>query len=81
MPYVDLFSKYYSFDKLPQDNKYYSLKKDNYEKANQAYDNNCIELQSFPIRALIQTTDFFFFFYIMSQLHSQLVKHTLRSLK
>jgi len=56
MKYTDIF-KYYSFDKLNPQNKYFEIKKDNYEKVRKAYFNDYSFLDCYPIRATIQTTE------------------------
>lgn len=81
MSCIDVFKKYYAFDKLPQDNKYYDLKRSNYESMKLAYEQNDILLKSFPIRATIQTTDFCNLNCIMCQIHSQRDRHKLQSMK
>jgi len=81
MSFVDVFSKYYAFDKLPQSNKYYSLKKENYQLAKKLYLNGDIEVKAFPIRTTIQTTDLCNLNCIMCQIHSQREKHKLQFMK
>jgi len=81
MQYVDVFSKYYAFDKLPQGNKYYPFKKDNYERVKEQFRNGNIELCTFPIRATVQTTDFCNLNCIMCQIHSQRQNRKLQSMK
>jgi len=81
MQYIDVFSKYYAFDKLPKNNKYYSLKKENYLLAKELYLNGDVEAKAFPIRATVQTTDFCNLKCIMCQIHSQREKHKLQFMK
>jgi radical SAM protein with 4Fe4S-binding SPASM domain len=81
MSYIDIFEKYYSFAKLPTDNKFYLLKKENYELVKKLYTENATELPTFPLRATIQTTDFCNLNCIMCQIHSQRDKHKLQSMK
>jgi radical SAM protein with 4Fe4S-binding SPASM domain len=56
MKYIDIF-KYYSFDKLDRKNKYFEIKKDNYERVRNAYFQDFSVLDCYPIRATIQTTE------------------------
>ena len=81
MQCVDVFGKYYSFGRLPQDNQYYQIKKDNYRQAMLSYNANCQELRSYPVRATIQTTDFCSLNCIMCQIHSRKENHKLQSMK
>ena len=81
MQYVDVFGKYYSFDKLPQDNKYYPLKKDNYERVKLSYRSGDVDPQTFPIRAALQTTEYCNLNCVMCQIHSQRQRRELRSMK
>jgi radical SAM protein with 4Fe4S-binding SPASM domain len=81
MSYIDVFEKYYSFAKLPTANKFYNLKKENYELVKKLYAENATELPTFPLRATIQTTDFCNLNCIMCQIHSQRDKHKLQSMK
>jgi len=81
MPYVDVFGKYYSFDKLPQDNKYYPLKKDNYERVKESYRAGDVEPPTFPIRAVLQTTEYCNLNCIMCRIHSKKHGGKLRYMK
>lgn len=81
MSCIDVFEKYYSFAKLPTDNKFYNLKKENYELVKKLYTENATELPTYPLRATIQTTDFCNLNCIMCQIHSQRDKHKLQSMK
>ena len=80
MGYIDVFSKYYAFSKSPKDNKYYELKKANYDRAVDAFRNNETEFGCKPFRATLQTTDFCNLNCIMCQIHSQRDKHRLQKM-
>jgi len=81
MRYVDVFGKYYSFDKLSRDNKYYSVKRDNYERVKESYRRGDVELRTFPIRAVLQTTEYCNLSCIMCQIHSKRPSGKLRCMK
>jgi radical SAM protein with 4Fe4S-binding SPASM domain len=78
---IDVFEKYYSFDKLNKNNKFYDLKKENYELVKKLYAEDAAEVPAFPLRATVQTTDFCNLNCIMCQIHSQREKHKLQSMK
>ncbi|MCQ2252799.1 MAG: radical SAM protein [Bacteroidales bacterium] len=80
MGYIDVFSKYYAFSKSPRDNKYYEMKKANYEKAVQAFRNDEAVIDCKPFRATLQTTDFCNLNCIMCQIHSQRDRHRLQKM-
>lgn len=79
--FVDVFSKYYGFDKLDKSNPYYELKKQNYEAVKESYKNKIILPNTHPIRATIQTTYCCNLNCIMCQLHSQYASQQLQSMR
>lgn len=79
--FVDVFSKYYGFEKLDKSNSYYEQKKQNYEAVKEAYKNKIILPNTHPIRATIQTTYCCNLNCIMCQLHSQYASQQLQSMR
>ncbi len=78
--YVDVFSKYYGFEKLDKSNPFYQLKASNYEAVKSAYKNKMVSIDTHPIRATIETTDHCNLNCIMCQIHSQTSNHKLQSM-
>lgn len=77
---VDVFKRYYSFDNLDKCNPYYAVKERNYMRAKEEYFAGHIGLQSLPLRATLQTTDYCNFNCIMCQIHSQRGNHKLKQM-
>lgn len=77
---VDVFEKYYSFDKLDKGNPYFEVKKQNYLLTKEEYSLGKYELKSLPLRATIQTTDYCNLKCIMCQIHSQRERHSLKQM-
>lgn len=77
---VDVFERYYSFEKLDKDNPYYALKESNYLLAKEEYFSGNTLLHSLPLRATLQTTDYCNLHCIMCQIHSQRENHKLRQM-
>ena len=78
---VDVFERYYASARLDKDNPFYDMKKQNYLLAREQYFSDETRLNSLPIRATIQTTDFCNLNCIMCQIHSQREKHALKQMK
>jgi len=79
MKYVDIF-KYYSFNKLDNENKYFEKKKNNYEKVRNAFFKDYSILDCFPIRATIQTTENCNLRCKMCQIHGKATNRNLLSM-
>ncbi|MCR5124281.1 MAG: radical SAM protein [Treponema sp.] len=77
---IDVFERYYSFSRLNKENPYYELKKQNYLAAKEAYFSDKTDLNTLPLRATVQTTDFCNLNCIMCQIHSQEENHTLKQM-
>lgn len=78
---IDVFEKYYSFDKLDKENFYYEAKKENYNLVKEAYFSNKADIKTLPLRTTIQSTDYCNLKCIMCQIHSQEEKHSLRQME
>ena len=78
---IDIFDKYYDYiiNKLDKNNKYYEMKKDNYNLAKKSYNRNSY-LNSKPIRATIQTTEYCNLSCIMCQIHGKKLSRDLKQM-
>lgn len=77
---IDVFKRYYAFDRLDKSNAYYESKKTNYLLAKEAYFSDAAKIDAMPLRATMQTTDYCNLNCIMCQIHSQREKHSLKQM-
>lgn len=77
---IDVIERYYAFDRLDKTSPFYELKLQNYTRTRENFFSSQAELNSLPLRATMQTTDFCNLNCIMCQIHSQEEKHQLKQM-
>lgn len=78
---IDVLERYYFFSRLDKKNPFYDLKKENYLRSKEMYFSNKIQMNTLPLRATIQSTDFCNLNCIMCQIHSHEEEHSLKQMK